>query len=97
PFPIASRSRRRAEALVRLFGGRTLLPVLIDAEPPDLRLQCLPRNPEFRGGTRRSGYPPMSLGESRFNHLDFTVCQCRKAALVLRLSARSRGFHGFAS
>jgi hypothetical protein len=60
---------------VMLFGSRTLVPVLIDAQPPDFRLQSLPWNAEFRGGSGRSGYVPMALRESGFDHLPFTICQ----------------------
>jgi hypothetical protein len=44
------------------------LPVLIDAQAADLRLQRLPWNPEFRGRSGRPGYPAMAFGESRFDH-----------------------------
>jgi hypothetical protein len=37
----------------------------------------LSRNPELRGCTRRSGYPAMSLGERRFDHFHFAICQRR--------------------
>ena len=59
---------------VMLFGGWTL-PVSIDAEPLDLRLQGLPWNTEFRRRAGRSRYPAMALRESRFDHFDFTICQ----------------------
>ena len=39
---------------VTLFGGCTLVFVLIDAEPPNLRLQCLPWNAELSRQLRRS-------------------------------------------
>ena len=41
----------------------------------DFRLQCLPWNAELRGGSGRSGYAPMALRESGFDHLPFTICQ----------------------
>ena len=46
---------------VTLFGDRPLVPELIDAEPLDLRLQCLPWNAEFRGSSGRSAYSPTAL------------------------------------
>ena len=61
-----------------LFGSYTLVLVLIDAEPLDLRLQCLPWNAEFRGGPGRSAYAPMALRESGFDHLQFTIRRLRK-------------------
>jgi hypothetical protein len=55
-----------------------LVLVLIDAEPPDLRLQYLPWNAEFRGSSGRPGNAPMALRESGFDHLQFTICQHRE-------------------
>src|SRR5258706_12388105 len=62
-----------------LFGGWRLLPVLINAEPLDLRLQRLPWDTEFRRRAGRSRDAAMGLRESRFDHFDFTICQRRKA------------------
>ena len=64
----------------RLF-RRSLLSVLIEAQSADLRVQRLAWYPEFRGCSGGSGYSPMALGESSFDHLNFTICQCRKAFL----------------
>ena len=45
----------------------------IDAQPPNLRLERLAWYPEFRRRSGRSGYSPMALGESSFDHLNFTI------------------------
>jgi hypothetical protein len=63
----------------RYLGGRSLLPIIVDAEPPDLRFQGLAWDPKFRGRAGGSGYPPMGLGESSLDHFYFTIPQCRKA------------------
>jgi len=57
---------------------------------PDAALS-LTWNPELRRCTRRSGYPPVAVGESRFDHLHFTVCQGQKPFV------RPRRVCGFAS
>jgi len=57
-----------------LFG---LLAVLIDAQAPDLRFQCLPWNTEFCGCAGRSGYAAVAIGESSRDHLHFTIGQRR--------------------
>src|SRR5262249_36180358 len=59
--------------------GRSLVPVFIDAQPPDLRFQSLARYSEFRGCSAGSAYSPMAISESSFDHLNFTIGQCRKA------------------
>ena len=60
-----------------LLSGGSLLPVLIDAQSPDLGFQSLAWYPEFRGCSCRSGNPSMGPGESSFDHLHFTIFQCR--------------------
>src|SRR5262245_12676024 len=72
----------------RLFGSRALLPVFIYAEPPDLRFERLPWNPELRGCARWSGYPPMALGKGGLDHLEFTICQHRKPFVRRRRTCR---------
>jgi hypothetical protein len=64
----------RRPGCMRLLRGRSPLSVLIDAQPPNLRFQRLPGNPEFRGRAGRPGDPPVAFGESRFDHLDLTIC-----------------------
>src|SRR5258708_6617123 len=78
--PAKSRLRPRLAAPQnsRKLSDIGLLPVLIDAQPPDLRFQRLPGNPEFRGCAGGSGYAPVTLGESRFDHLNFASFQRRK-------------------
>jgi hypothetical protein len=73
------RQSEGGRSLLFRFRGASLLPVLIDAQPADLRFQRLAWYPEFRGRSGRSGYPPMALGESSFDHFHFTICQCRRA------------------
>jgi len=46
----------------------------IDAQPPNLRLERLAWYPEFRRRSGRSGYSTVAFGESRFDHLDLTIC-----------------------
>src|SRR5215469_3476574 len=70
---------------MRLLRGRSLLSELIDAQSADLRVQRLAWYPEFRRRSGRSGYSPMALGESSFDHLNFTICQCRKAFVSRRV------------
>src|SRR5215831_11443666 len=77
-------ARRRTANPVLFFpllfrGG--FLPVLVDPEPPDLRLQGLTCYSEFRSGPRRSGYAPMSFGKSCFDHFHFTIFQRRKPSV----------------
>ena len=60
-----------------LLSGGSLLPVLIDAQSPDLGFQSLAWYPEFRGCSCRSGNPSMGPGESSFDHLHFTIFECR--------------------
>jgi hypothetical protein len=62
---------------LKLLGGWTLPPVLINAEPLDFRLQCLPWNTKFRCRAGRSRYSTMALRESRFDHLQFAIGQHR--------------------
>ena len=72
---------RRLQGVPRAVGyleGGRFCPYLSMRQPPDLRFQRLAWYPEFRGRSGRSGNPPMALGESRFDHLHFTICQCRK-------------------
>ena len=61
-----------------LFGSCALVLVLIDAEPLDLRLQCLPWNAELRGSSGRSAYAPTALGERGFDHLQIIIRQPRE-------------------
>jgi len=68
-----------------------LLPVVVDAGPPALRFQRLPRNPEFCGCASRSGYPTMALGESCFDHLHFASRQRGESLLRLRRARRLTG------
>jgi hypothetical protein len=75
--PVPKEAQRAANQL--LFRGRWLLPVLFDAQPPDLRFQRLSWYPEFRSRSGRSGYPPMGLGEGSLDHFHFTIIQYRKA------------------
>src|SRR5262252_8217194 len=70
--------RGMPEEAWRLF-RRSLLSVLIDAQSADLRVQGLAWYPEFRRCSGGSGYSPMALGESSFDHLNFAIRQCRKA------------------
>jgi hypothetical protein len=56
-----------------LFSRRSLLAVFIEAQPPDLRFKRLAWYPEFRRCSRGSGYSPMALRESSFDHLNFTI------------------------
>jgi hypothetical protein len=58
-----------------LFAGCAPLPILVDAQTPDLRFQRLSWNCEFCGCARRSGYSTMAVGESRFDHLDLAFRQ----------------------
>src|SRR5262249_31642310 len=67
-------SGRPRKNSVMLFGGGRLLPVLIDAQPPNLRLQRLAWYPEFCSRAGGPGDPPVAFGESRFDHLDLTIC-----------------------
>lgn len=62
----------------RLFRNCSLLSVLIDAQPQDLRFQSLAWYPEFRGCSGRSGNSTMRLRESILDHFHFTIFQCRK-------------------
>ena len=57
---------------MRLLRGGSLLCVLIDAQPPNLRLQRLAWYPEFCGRAGGLGDPPVAFGESRFDHFHFT-------------------------
>lgn len=62
------------------LSGVPLLPVPVDAQPPDLRFQRLAGYSEFRGRPGRSGYPPMGLGKGSFDHFHFTIVQSRKTS-----------------
>jgi hypothetical protein len=76
-MPFASLDTKSEGSGRRLFGSYTLVPVLIDAEPLDLRLQCLPWNAASHGSAGRSAYPPTVLRKSRFVRLQFTIWQPR--------------------
>jgi hypothetical protein len=61
------------------LSGGSPLPVLIDTQSPKLRFQRLARYSESSGRSRRSGYPPMGLGKSGFDHFHFTIVQSRES------------------
>ena len=64
------------------------MPVSIDTEASDLCFERLPWDSELCGRTGRPGDAAVALGESSFDHLQFTISEHRKSSL------RSRGFHG---
>ena len=69
---------RPSRGPLTLFGDGSFLSVLIEAQSPDLRFQRLSWYPEFRSSSGRPGYPPMTLGKSRFDHFHFTMGKGRR-------------------